>query len=296
MSKNLTRLTVFETIKNAWEKTHGSKRMFWYFIALTVVAFYIVAFAGLLLVIIGMSMGKLLLHNADTGLNTALFLLTGLKFVMAFIITQVLMYVGIQHVKNLPLMSEEQYVNNLLARPEMQRIKNSFIQWLVKKNAKRAIWFSMIKDILKWNIFFKMIGGMLFPSAVFLLLNLLLSIFNSLAAASYSEPIKLFCDLLSFLSIILTIYLLFRMYLVHAFILAKKVNPWVAIKLSFKATKSNVCRLIGLSILNGLILLVSAIPLGIGLIWTLPYFFINFGEIYKSLVESRSDLTIENNA
>jgi len=79
------------------------------------------------------------------------------------------------------------------------------------------------------------------------------------------------------------VYLAVRLALSVAFILDKEVNPSDAIALSFQATRSNFWRLTGISILQVLILIISAIPLGIGLIWTIPFVLIVYGLIYKNL-------------
>jgi len=84
-------------------------------------------------------------------------------------------------------------------------------------------------------------------------------------------------------SLFLTIYLAVRMMLSMAFVVDKKTNPWESIKLSFRATQSNFWRLVGIFLLQILIVFISAIPLGIGLIWTIPFKYINFGMIYKNL-------------
>ena len=89
-------------------------------------------------------------------------------------------------------------------------------------------------------------------------------------------------------AIILTFYLAMRLYLAKGIVLDQQVGPWAAIKKSFRATKYNVWRLIGLTLLNAIILLVSVIPLGIGLIWSLPYLFINYGMVYRRLVIEKS--------
>lgn len=85
------------------------------------------------------------------------------------------------------------------------------------------------------------------------------------------------------IGVIVFIFLAMRMSMSMAFVLDKETNPWPAIQQSFKVTRSNVWRLIGISILQMCILIVSVIPLGIGLIWTLPFVFILYGMIYKNL-------------
>jgi len=89
--------------------------------------------------------------------------------------------------------------------------------------------------------------------------------------------------ILSIAGIFMTIYLAVRMMLSMAFVIDKETGPWESIKLSFRATQSNFWKLIGIFLLLMLIVFISAIPLGIGLIWTIPFKYINYGMIYKNL-------------
>lgn len=75
-----------------------------------------------------------------------------------------------------------------------------------------------------------------------------------------------------------------RVMLAPGFVLDKGLGPWEAIKQSFKATHSNFWRLVGVGIFEMIVLTVAIIPLGIGLIWVLPFLYILYGEIYKSLM------------
>jgi uncharacterized membrane protein len=84
------------------------------------------------------------------------------------------------------------------------------------------------------------------------------------------------------------IYLVTRLLPSLAIILDQDLGPIQAIKLSFKLTHGNVLRLLLLSLIQILILIISAIPLGIGLIWTLPFTFITYGMIYKNLLQNQT--------
>ena len=68
-----------------------------------------------------------------------------------------------------------------------------------------------------------------------------------------------------------------------AFVLDKKANPWQALKLSFRATRSNYWPLLGLVMVEFGIVIASALSLGIGLIWTAPLLLILYGMVYKKL-------------
>lgn len=84
-------------------------------------------------------------------------------------------------------------------------------------------------------------------------------------------------------SLIATLYLSIRLYLTKAIIVAEKTTPWSTIQRSFQVTKSHVWKLLGLFIINIAILIISTISLGIGLLWSIPFCFINYGVVYKQL-------------
>jgi len=82
---------------------------------------------------------------------------------------------------------------------------------------------------------------------------------------------------------IITVYLTLRMVLSMGFVLETGVNSWQAIKMSFTVTKHNEWRLLLILIFQIAALIIGAIPLGIGLIWTLPLTLIIYGEVYQRL-------------
>lgn len=84
------------------------------------------------------------------------------------------------------------------------------------------------------------------------------------------------------------IYLVVRLIPSLAIILDQDANPIEAIKRSFHLTKGNVLRLCLLSVIQIIILLICIIPLGIGLIWGLPFTFITYGTIYQTLLKNQT--------
>lgn len=79
------------------------------------------------------------------------------------------------------------------------------------------------------------------------------------------------------------LYLTISMHQAVGFILDKSLDSFKAIKMSFRVTKPYIVELLGLYIIMGFILFISALPLGIGLIWTVPFSYILYGEVYKRL-------------
>ena len=89
--------------------------------------------------------------------------------------------------------------------------------------------------------------------------------------------------LLIIASIVVTVLLAIRLSLSMAFVLDAAAAPVAAIKKSIAATDGNFWNLAGLYLLQILILIASAIPLGIGLIWTIPFSLITYGLVFKTL-------------
>jgi len=69
-------------------------------------------------------------------------------------------------------------------------------------------------------------------------------------------------------------------------IVREGLSPWQAMEKSRKAVHVVWWRVLGLYILMSIIFSVSAIPLGIGLIWTWPMFLILAGVVYRQLFEA----------
>lgn len=79
------------------------------------------------------------------------------------------------------------------------------------------------------------------------------------------------------------------LYLAIAYMLAiplvveRGLSPWQALEASRKAISQHWFKVFGLFLLLGLITMVSAIPLGIGLIWSIPLFVIAMGVLYRTI-------------
>ena len=66
------------------------------------------------------------------------------------------------------------------------------------------------------------------------------------------------------------------------FIVVYKMEAWPAMELSRKVTTPNLLRMVGLFIIIGLIVIVSALPCGIGLLFSLP---LSIGAIYSAFAQ-----------
>lgn len=89
--------------------------------------------------------------------------------------------------------------------------------------------------------------------------------------------------LLIIASIIVTLVLAVRLSLTMAFVLDAASAPVAAIKKSLAATDGNFWNVAGVFLLQMIIFIVSIIPLGLGLIWSIPFSLITYGMVYKTL-------------
>ncbi len=79
------------------------------------------------------------------------------------------------------------------------------------------------------------------------------------------------------------IYLMFAYYLALPLVAEKGMSPWQALETSRKTITHRWFAFFFFGIVISIIVFVSMIPLGIGLIWTLPLSLIAYGIIYRNL-------------
>lgn len=113
----------------------------------------------------------------------------------------------------------------------------------------------------------------------------------------FAKTVPLF--ILAFLTLLLTylgllLFILPGIYLGLAYMLAipvmieHNVSPWQAMEASRKGITQHWFKVFGLFLVLGLIIMVSAIPLGIGLIWTMPMAIITMGVLYRIIFGPRA--------
>ncbi|MBB4865900.1 putative membrane protein [Pseudomonas nitritireducens] len=79
------------------------------------------------------------------------------------------------------------------------------------------------------------------------------------------------------------IYLSVAYLLAIPLVVERKLSPWQALEASRKAISQHWFKVFGLFLVLGIILIVSAIPLGIGLVWTLPLSIVAIGVLYRTI-------------
>ncbi|WP_373000179.1 hypothetical protein [Sulfurimonas sp.] len=87
------------------------------------------------------------------------------------------------------------------------------------------------------------------------------------------------------LLIIPGVYLAVSYAFVYTLIVDKGLGVWEAMELSRKTVTEQWFKFFGLSLLSGIIIIISALPLGIGLIWTIPMTYISYGLLYHRLFD-----------
>lgn len=81
----------------------------------------------------------------------------------------------------------------------------------------------------------------------------------------------------------LTVFIFTRLLFSPLFIIENGHGPIEAIKLSYRATRGNVWRLIGLMAFETMLVVLSVLTLMIGMIWAYPLICITHGTVYEKL-------------
>ncbi len=79
------------------------------------------------------------------------------------------------------------------------------------------------------------------------------------------------------------IYLMFAYMYAMTLVVEKKMGPWQAMETSRKAVTRVWFRFTGLLLLISLVNLIAAIPLGLGMIWTIPWAVLAMAMIYQKM-------------
>lgn len=85
------------------------------------------------------------------------------------------------------------------------------------------------------------------------------------------------------------IYLTISYAFVYPLIVDKGLGIWEAMELSRKTVTKQWFKFFGLSFLGGIIVIISVIPLGIGLLWTVPMIYITYGLLYHHLFDEEDE-------
>ncbi len=81
------------------------------------------------------------------------------------------------------------------------------------------------------------------------------------------------------------VYLAVSYAFTYTLIVDKGLGIWEAMELSRKTVTAQWFKFFGLAIVTGVLVFLSAMPLGIGLIWTIPMSYIAYGLLYHHLFD-----------
>ncbi len=231
--QHTTPFSICNTISTAWHNVRGSKGSLWaaiFIIALITVAIYLVGFVF-----------GLFSHRLAHAVGF-------IDAIIKNILTFGILYMGIQHVKGLPISFRM-----------LGRVLNS----------------SRLINIVCLLILLFLIGTI--PSLILGGLAHYVHIHGGMIAHVFIS-LPLYC-----IAAILLIYLSLRMTLAPGYLMDQQLEPWAAVKASFASTKGHVWSLFWINVVNVLILIIAAIPIFIGWIWAIPYLFVCYGTIYNKL-------------
>jgi hypothetical protein len=245
-------LPIKATIKEAWGYLHGFKATYW------------LAFLILLLIAFAFGLSEAYLDpnylNASQ-INMALighhysgivFLLSLIGNIINFLISYGITYLGLRRATNLPIKTRMMF--------------RTFKSPLIAK----LLGLCLIKLLI---------------IAVFIILTIPIAIFLSHIMGHHPSTMAVLVIALSYvICLVLFVFVFLRITLALPLILDKGLNPFAAIGHSFVVTKGYVWRMFWIAILVAFIMLVSIIPVGIGLIWSLPLGGLILPVIYKRLV------------
>jgi hypothetical protein len=149
------------------------------------------------------------------------------------------------------------------------------IEWA----AGRAISFKQVRYALQASLFVRMAGLYLLEFII------LCCVAIPLMIASILVDMHLVISMvLCLVWVVMLLFVATRLYLAKAIVIAGRKDPITALKISFRATRGYALSILWIIIMTLLILVVSAVPLGIGLIWSLPFLFVTYGEVYRRLI------------
>lgn len=149
--------------------------------------------------------------------------------------------------------------------------------------ANLSINYKQVFYAFKLPVALRLIGTYLIEIAIFFVCIIIMIIPAIMRSSGVDVPMLVVIGCMT-IGGIAFIYFAVRLVFAMAFVLERDSRPFTAIRNSFQVTKGNFWRMLWLIILELLIIIVSAIPLGIGLIWSLPFAYIIYGEAYKRLL------------
>lgn len=121
-----------------------------------------------------------------------------------------------------------------------------------------------------------------------------LNYFGSMGSLFVTMLLMYIMLIIGFLLLIIPgIYLSVAYYMAMPLVVEKGMGPWQALETSRKVVSKHWFKMFFFGIVMMLIMLISMLPLGIGLIWTLPLMMIAYGIIYRNMFGLRKETLAE---
>lgn len=143
--------------------------------------------------------------------------------------------------------------------------------------------YRMMFMAFRTDMAIKIILFYLLQIVVFIIPAILAGVGSVMMTTSSSSIASFIGFLLLVIGVVAIAMIVVRIVLGMGFILDKGMAPLEALTKSIEATRSNFWRLVAVFLIEFLILAISAIPFGIGLIWTMPFALILYGIVYLQL-------------
>ncbi len=251
MQNSVNHLSVKKTISEAWQKSKNFKSPF----LLAILIYFSIQF--------------------------------GLEFINASLSNNTRIIINIlNHITSLLLLWSLTYLGLLCATEQAVGLKN-------------------IKNIFQLKTLLKLYGTYILSQLPIFAIYIVIFIrIYSQSSYSYADTWYNFSNFLIFFFLLTWLYLYLRLSLTNGLIMLERNSLVLAVKTSFWKTKHNLIKLFLLFILNliiavcsalpillsvylinnyGLIGIASLVPMSLGLVWSIPYLFVNYGVVYKNL-------------
>lgn len=236
--------SLMDTIKSAWHGVYGSKRIYWIITAIILVEVCAITLIKYKLPLLGL---------APWLSCFLLFTVTSLYFILTLLLGLGMIYLG-------------------LMRSERLHIE-----------------FGMIARVFRLKMLWRMICLDILMAAICLPLTIVIylatHIFIYLPNLQFVVAFEIFRFIVFSIALMGLIFLMVRLYFTKALLVAQPdMKPLAVIETSFQYTRTHFWKLLGLLLTNILVIFVSAIPFGIGLLWSIPFCFINYAIAYKKII------------
>lgn len=244
-NSNNNSLLISEIIKEAWQDVHGFKGTFW--LAMLSIIIISIAFGAIQAILNpDQNTSNVTIHHASLNILFISALISIASNIINVLLSDGLYYVSLRRTANLPILSR------------------------------------MIFTVFQSPLLLKLIAVMFLK--FFIVIAYVCFIIICAIAIPKTGHWNVALILSYVVSTVFLIFIFIRLSLSELIILDKKISAWSAITLSFQKTKGLVWQLFGLVILQILIVIISIIPLGIGLIWSMPLVYLVFPVVYKRLI------------